>query len=65
MASHADNDVPSGAVEPPLASAVGSDNRDVISLREATKTWFAISCQTFGGPAGQIAVMQRTLAIGK
>ncbi len=34
---------------------------DVISLAEATKTWFAISLQTFGGPAGQIAVMQRTL----
>jgi chromate transporter len=34
---------------------------DVIPLREATRTWFAISLQTFGGPAGQIAVMQRTL----
>ena len=35
--------------------------RDVIPLREATKAWFAISLQTFGGPAGQIAVMQRML----
>ena len=35
--------------------------RDVLPLREATRTWFAISLQTFGGPAGQIAVMQRTL----
>jgi chromate transporter len=34
---------------------------DVIPLREAARTWFAISLQTFGGPAGQIAVMQRTL----
>ena len=34
---------------------------DVIPLREATRTWFAISLQTFGGPAGQIAVMQRAL----
>lgn len=34
---------------------------DVISLREATRVWFAISLQTFGGPAGQIAVMQNTL----
>lgn len=34
---------------------------DVIPLREATKAWFLISLQTFGGPAGQIAVMQRTL----
>ena len=34
---------------------------DVIPLREATRAWFAISLQTFGGPAGQIAVMQRML----
>ncbi|WP_254790573.1 chromate efflux transporter [Blastococcus tunisiensis] len=27
----------------------------------AVRAWFAISLQTFGGPAGQIAVMQRTL----
>lgn len=36
-------------------------SRDVVPLRESTKAWFAISLQTFGGPAGQIAVMQRTL----
>ena len=30
-------------------------------FREAVRTWFLISLQTFGGPAGQIAVMQRTL----
>ncbi|WP_372727657.1 chromate efflux transporter [Nocardioides sp.] len=35
--------------------------RDVVPLRESTKAWFLISLQTFGGPAGQIAVMQRTL----
>ncbi|EON24598.1 chromate transporter [Nocardioides sp. CF8] len=34
---------------------------DVIPLGEATRTWFAISLQTFGGPAGQIAVMQYKL----
>lgn len=33
----------------------------VVPLREAFRTWFGISLQTFGGPAGQIAVMQRTL----
>ncbi|WP_224766292.1 chromate efflux transporter [Nocardioides campestrisoli] len=38
-----------------------SRDRDVIGLREATKAWFAVSLQTFGGPAGQIAVMQRML----
>jgi chromate transporter len=32
-----------------------------IPLGVATRAWFAISLQTFGGPAGQIAVMQRTL----
>lgn len=34
---------------------------DVVPFRSAVRTWFAISLQTFGGPAGQIAVMQRTL----
>ncbi|RKO21793.1 chromate efflux transporter [Pseudarthrobacter phenanthrenivorans] len=34
---------------------------DMVPLREATKAWFKISLQTFGGPAGQIAVMQRSL----
>ena len=33
----------------------------MIPLRVAARAWFAISLQTFGGPAGQIAVMQRTL----
>jgi chromate transporter len=36
-------------------------NRNVIPLGRATRAWFLISLQTFGGPAGQIAVMQRTL----
>jgi len=35
--------------------------RDVIPLRQATRAWFSISLQTFGGPAGQIAVMQHKL----
>ena len=38
-----------------------TDPREVIPLGVATRTWFWISLQTFGGPAGQIAVMQRTL----
>ncbi len=37
------------------------DVRDVVPFREAVRAWFAISLQTFGGPAGQIAVMQREL----
>lgn len=35
--------------------------KDLIPFGQAVRAWFAISLQTFGGPAGQIAVMQRTL----
>lgn len=42
-------------------SAAVSAPRDLIPFRTAVRAWFAISWQTFGGPAGQIAVMQRTL----
>ena len=59
MASHPEHDTPASG--PEGSQARGSPSRDVIPLREATKAWFAISLQTFGGPAGQIAVMQRTL----
>jgi chromate transporter len=38
-----------------------SEKTDLVPLGEASRTWFAISLQTFGGPAGQIAVMQHTL----
>ncbi|HEX8487899.1 MAG TPA: chromate efflux transporter [Propionibacteriaceae bacterium] len=38
-----------------------AETSDVIAFRQAVKAWFLISLQTFGGPAGQIAVMQRTL----
>lgn len=34
---------------------------DLVPLRTSTREWFKISLQTFGGPAGQIAVMQRSL----
>jgi len=33
----------------------------VVPFGQAVRAWFAISLQTFGGPAGQIAVMQREL----
>lgn len=32
-----------------------------VSLREATRTWTLIGLESFGGPAGQIAVMHRIL----
>jgi chromate transporter len=41
------------------------DAAPTIPFRAAVRTWFAISLQTFGGPAGQIAVMQRTLVDDK
>ena len=52
--------------QPPITAWTAARPRvgrpvDVIPLWEATKTWFAISLQTSGGPAGQIAVMQRAL----
>src|ERR687896_1863218 len=34
---------------------------DLVPFRTALRAWFRISLQTFGGPAGQIAVMHRTL----
>ena len=41
--------------------ATDRPTQDVVPLRTATKAWFQISLQTFGGPAGQIAVMQHKL----
>jgi chromate transporter len=48
--------------------APGSRNvagQDMLPYRDAFRTWFAISLQTFGGPAGQIAIMQRILVDDK
>ena len=39
----------------------GQNRSGVVPLRAATHAWFLVSLQTFGGPAGQIAVMQRML----
>ena len=50
-----------GANDPDTAARATADVRDVVPFRQAVRAWFAISLQTFGGPAGQIAVMQRTL----
>src|SRR5215218_9672336 len=41
------------------APAAGSN--DLVPFRDALRAWGAIALQTFGGPAGQIAVMQRIL----
>jgi len=42
-------------------AGTGNGRRDLIPFTDALRVWFLISLQTFGGPAGQIAVMQRTL----
>ncbi|MGL5865024.1 MAG: chromate efflux transporter [Dermatophilaceae bacterium] len=42
-------------------SRTAGQQTDVVPFRDAVRAWFLISLQTFGGPAGQIAVMQRTL----
>jgi chromate transporter len=43
------------------ASPSTRHGQDVVPFGQAVRAWFAISLQTFGGPAGQIAVMQREL----
>ena len=45
----------------PLPSAAQPSMQTAVPFRTAVRVWFAISLQTFGGPAGQIAVMQRAL----
>ncbi|MFI8829052.1 chromate efflux transporter [Streptomyces sp. NPDC053431] len=55
---------------PPLPAADGEDEHHriagaLVPFHEAVRTWFTISLQTFGGPAGQIAVMQHTLVEDK
>jgi chromate transporter len=53
---------PDGPGNPePMSRHPGQRPGDVIPFGAAVRAWFAISLQTFGGPAGQIAVMQRTL----
>ncbi|NEM04581.1 chromate efflux transporter [Geodermatophilus normandii] len=50
--------------DPPNSDALPARSRPsapVPPFREAVRAWFLVSLQTFGGPAGQIAVMQREL----
>jgi chromate transporter len=59
MTSTEPDDGPTGA--PPAGGTTPTLSGDVVPLRQAVRAWFTISLQTFGGPAGQIAVMQRHL----
>src|SRR5215211_3760239 len=56
-------DEPSPATAPPADASSSNEPqaRTTVPFRAAVRTWFGISLQTFGGPAGQIAVMQRAL----
>ncbi|MEX2292029.1 MAG: chromate efflux transporter [Mycobacteriales bacterium] len=42
-------------------AVVAPPEQTAVPFGTAARAWFGISLQTFGGPAGQIAVMQRTL----
>jgi chromate transporter len=44
-----------------LANRGGVARAHGVSLREAFRTWLRIALLSFGGPAGQIAIMHRTL----
>ncbi len=60
--SHTDPAPATAGDRTPAPSAAASAvplTADLVPFGEAVRTWFAISLQTFGGPAGQIAVMQR------
>jgi chromate transporter len=65
-ASHSQDVAPATAPTEPSTPATGMapvqpQQQAVVPFRTAVRTWFGISLQTFGGPAGQIAVMQRAL----
>ncbi|HSJ06601.1 MAG TPA: chromate efflux transporter [Longimicrobiales bacterium] len=50
-------DTPTGGGE----SASGTRGAHHVSFREALRVWVRVAAYSFGGPAGQIAVMQRIL----
>ena len=45
----------------PAAATDAVETRDLVPFRDAVRVWFLVSLETFGGPAGQIAVMHRIL----
>ncbi len=55
------DDRPPGTRRPCDSGSAAPPGRDLVPFGDAVATWFRISLQTFGGPAGQIAVMQRAL----
>lgn len=49
------------AVSTPAASAEACAHGDAVPFDEALRTWTRVALNSFGGPAGQIAVMHRIL----
>src|SRR6188768_3196704 len=49
------------AVSKPTEAGAGSQSGHGISFGEATRVWLRVALLSFGGPAGQIAVMHRIL----
>ncbi|TFD23097.1 chromate efflux transporter [Cryobacterium sp. TMS1-13-1] len=45
----------------PAPAGTSAETRDLVPFRDAVRVWFLVSLETFGGPAGQIAVMHRIL----
>ncbi|WP_233195242.1 chromate efflux transporter [Cryobacterium sp. M91] len=45
----------------PVSATDAAETRDLVPFRDALRVWFLVSLETFGGPAGQIAVMHRIL----
>ncbi len=46
---------------PPVAPATPHTHANALSLREASRFWFRLGWVSFGGPAGQIALLHREL----
>lgn len=44
-----------------LSSSGAEDTRSPVSYQEAFRTWCRVAALSFGGPAGQIAVMHRII----
>ncbi|TFD50954.1 chromate efflux transporter [Cryobacterium sp. Hh11] len=45
----------------PASATDAAETRDLVPFGDAVRVWFLVSLETFGGPAGQIAVMHRIL----
>ena len=56
-----DGPISSPIAEPSMAQAGRAQARHGVTLREAVRVWLRVAMLSFGGPAGQIAVMHRII----